>query len=153
MLTLKFDYDVRFIFVYGSLMEGFSSSEKVLKGKVEKRIKATINGRLYHLIEKGYPALVNGEDVVYGELLIMKDLESILPELDEIKYYYRDGNENNEYNRVKMEARSIDGYRVVAYVYKYNCNDIEKCKERTEYISSGDWKAYMENKINGGKPS
>ena len=52
-----------------------------------------------------------------------------------------------------MEARSIGGYRVVAYVYKYNCDDIEGCKERIEYIPNGDWKAYMENKINSGKPS
>ena len=88
MLTMKFDYDVRFIFVYGSLMEGFFNSEKALKGKVEKRIKAKTKGRLYHLIEKEYPALVDGEDVVYGELLIMKDLENILPILDEIEKYY-----------------------------------------------------------------
>lgn len=143
MLTLKFDYDVRFIFVYGSLMEGFFNSEKALKGKVEKRIKATTKGRLYHLVDKGYPALVDGEDVIYGELLIVKDLLRVLPVLDEIEHYYGEENENNEYNRVKMEARSIDGYRVVAYVYKYNCDDIERCKERIEYIPNGDWKAYM----------
>lgn len=43
-------------------MEGFFNSEKALVGKVEKRIKAKTKGKLYHLANKGYPAMVDGED-------------------------------------------------------------------------------------------
>ena len=37
-------------------------------GQVEKRIRAKTKGRLYHLANKGYPAMVDGDDTIYGEL-------------------------------------------------------------------------------------
>lgn len=125
-------------------MEGFFNSEKALVGKVEKRIKARTKGKLYHLANKGYPAIVNGEDTIYGELLVMKDLEATFPALNKIENYFGENNPNNEYHRVIMEVETLEREKVLAYLYKYNDESIENQKDEKIYIPSGNWREYME---------
>jgi len=139
----------KYLFVYGSLMEGFFNSEKALRGKVEKRIKAKTKGRLYHLANKGYPAMVSGEDTVYGELLVIKDLDDIFPILNEIENYFGENNPNNEYNRVVIEVETLDGKKELAYVYQYNDQNLENQKDEKIYIPSGNWREYMNERGNG----
>ncbi|NLY67026.1 MAG: gamma-glutamylcyclotransferase [Tissierellia bacterium] len=135
--------DVKYLFVYGSLMEGFFNSEKALIGQVEKRIRAKTKGRLYHLANKGYPAMVDGDDTIYGELLVMKDLKGIFPTLNKIENYYGENDPKNEYNRVVIEVETLDGEKVLAYAYKYNEDNVENQKDEKIYIPDGDWREYM----------
>ncbi|NLX61791.1 MAG: gamma-glutamylcyclotransferase [Tissierellia bacterium] len=136
----------KYLFVYGSLMEGFFNSDRALVGQVEKRIKAKTKGRLYHLANKGYPAMVDGDDTIYGELLVMKDLDGIFPTLNKIENYYGENDPRNEYNRVVIEVETLDGKKELAYVYKYNEDNVENQKDEKIYIPSGDWREFMEKK-------
>lgn len=135
--------EVKYLFVYGSLMEGFFNSEKALVGKVERRIKAKTKGKLYHLANKGYPALVDGEDTVYGELLVMKDLDATFPALNKIENYFGENDPKNEYHRVVIEVETLDGHKELAYAYKYNEDNVENQKDKRVYIPSGNWREYM----------
>lgn len=130
-------------------MEGFFNSEKALRGKVEKRIKAKAKGKLYHLANKGYPAMVPGEDTVYGELLVIEDLDDIFPILNEIENYFGENNPNNEYNRIVIEVETLDGKKELAYVYQYNDENVKNQKDEKIYISSGDWREYMRERGDG----
>ena len=59
------------IFVYGSLRTGFFNYNKYLMGKVNDSKVGKVNGQLYHMPHKGYPALIEGNDEVlkkYQEL-------------------------------------------------------------------------------------
>ena len=58
--------DYKYFFVYGSLMEGFWNYEKVLKNKVIEKKAVFVHGTLYHLKHKGYPALLKGQNKIYG---------------------------------------------------------------------------------------
>ncbi|MEG1087813.1 MAG: gamma-glutamylcyclotransferase family protein, partial [Cetobacterium sp.] len=61
------------IFVYGSLREGFFNYDKYLVNKVSPASLGKVNGKLFHLSHKGYPALLDGEEEVIGELMELKD--------------------------------------------------------------------------------
>lgn len=137
--------DIKYVFVYGSLMEGFFNSEKALVGKVKKRIKAKTKGKLYHLANKGYPAMIDGEDIIYGELLVIDDLDALFPALNKIEKYFGENDPNNEYHRVVIEVETEDGDKELAYVYKYNDDNVENQKDEKIYIPNGSWREYMES--------
>lgn len=131
-------------FVYGTLMEGFYNSDRVLAGKPRKRQPARVQGRLFHLCGKGYPALVPGEGWVKGELFTRDDCVEVLPLLDATENY-RPGGSDNEYNRVLTPVYPEDGSGPVeAYVYWYVDTAFEHTGQ-VEAIPDGDWRAFMEN--------
>lgn len=136
--------DVKYLFVYGSLMEGFFNSERALVGKVRKRIKAKTKGKLYHLIDKGYPAMIDGEDTVYGELLITDGLGELFPALNKIENYFGKNDPRNEYDRLIIEVETQNGEKVSTYIYMYNEDNVDNQQDKKEYIPNGDWKEYMD---------
>ena len=69
------------IFVYGSLRTGFFNYNKYLMGKVNDSKVGKVNGQLYHMPHKGYPALIEGNDEVFGEVMTLKDFACSKPEL------------------------------------------------------------------------
>ena len=67
------------LFTYGSLMENLFNYDLYLAGKVTgPPKKARIKGELYHLDFKGYPALLPGDNWVYGEIFELKESKEIL---------------------------------------------------------------------------
>ncbi|MGF7057767.1 gamma-glutamylcyclotransferase family protein [Brassicibacter mesophilus] len=133
------------LFIYGSLIEGFFNYDIYLKGKVLESESARIKGELYHLNGERYPALIDGDDYVYGEFIQVDDYEETLKALDEMEHYYGEGNEYNEYNRVLKEIEVLtDNRKEEAYVYMYNYKELTVFKEENLYIPHGDWKRYME---------
>ncbi|WP_130805777.1 gamma-glutamylcyclotransferase family protein [Senegalia massiliensis] len=135
------------IFVYGSLMEGFFNYNNYLKNKIKSRKLAKVKGKLYHLENRGYPALLEGDDDVFGELIEIKDFEKNLVSLDTLEGYIEKNSELNEYNRVIKDIKLLDSQKILkAYVYSFNLKNIENRNAEKIYIPSGSWREYMEVK-------
>jgi len=135
------------IFVYGSLMEDFFNYNNYLKGKIKSRKLAKVKGELYHLENRGYPALLEGNDDVFGELIEIKDFEKNLLSLDTLEGYIEKNSQLNEYNRVIKDIKLLDSEKTIkAYVYSFNLKNIENRNAEKIYISSGSWREYMEVK-------
>ena len=134
------------IFVYGSLMEGFFNCHKCLKGKIIDRKPARTKGKLYHLNNKGYPAMVSGNDYVYGELITICDFKNAVIELDKLEKFYEKNNIENSYNRTPKEIEVYEeGSVEIIDVYMYNENNPNFINDNMTYIADGDWRKYMEN--------
>ena len=104
------------IFVYGTLQRGEIRQQCWPRRPV--RIEwATIRGQLHDLGE--HPALLDGEDVILGELwqLAETDLEVTLATLDEIEWYGQD--DEDLYVRQTVTCRTLAGDERLAYTYRY----------------------------------
>jgi gamma-glutamylcyclotransferase (GGCT)/AIG2-like uncharacterized protein YtfP len=77
----------------------------------------TIRGQLRDLGD--FPALVDGEDLILGELwyLAEDDMAATLAVLDEIEWYGQD--EDDLYVRVLVACRTLSGVERPAYTYRY----------------------------------
>lgn len=131
------------IFVYGSLRSDMFNYNKLLNGKVYKVYKGTIKGRLFHLDNKGYPAVIPGNENIFGELMELKDFNKSLEELDELENYTEDNNENCEYLRKEVKVKLEDGSIEKAYYYEYNPESNINKNDNLLPVSYGDWKVYM----------
>lgn len=140
-------------------MKDFYNYDKYLKGKVISSVKAKTSGKLFHLSHKGYPALIDGNDEVYGELIEAKDYEDTLKQLDELEGFKGSNNIENDYNKVLKEVEVIDvsaegGYlesnkKLKAYVYMYNLDkplQKEEINEKALYLPEGNWRRCMEER-------
>lgn len=130
-----------YIFVYGTLMSGFGNHKRYLEGRILNTERATVQGELFHL-RYGFPALAQGPGRVAGELIMVKDLESLLPELDELEDYFGPG-KDNMYERVSLEVVTESGKKITAYTYRYaRLKELVKIGIR---VKGGDWREYLKN--------
>ena len=138
------------LFVYGSLRQGFFNYEKYLEGKVVKKYEAKLeNMKLFHMPYKGYPAITKGEDIVFGEILIINenDYDETIKAMDEMEGFISENNPENEYHKVILEVENISTKeKEKCFVYFYNKDKDIVFEEKSIYIPSGDWKNYMLNK-------
>lgn len=134
------------IFVYGSLRTGFFNYHKYLLGKVSDTKVGKVKGKLYHMPHKGYPALIDGNDDVFGEVMTLRDFEAVMAPMDEMENYYGINDNRNEYNRVIMDVELLNGTIESCYVYYYAMNDKEIFDSNSIYVENGDWKSYMLNR-------
>ncbi|MBP1890338.1 gamma-glutamylcyclotransferase (GGCT)/AIG2-like uncharacterized protein YtfP [Clostridium moniliforme] len=126
------------VFVYGSLRSGMFNYDKLLKGKVKGLKLGKINGELFHIENKGYPAVVCGNKEIVGELMEFKDFNRTLSELDELEGYIY-GDKNSEYIREEIEVSLEDGTKEKAYFYKYNKFSKRNERDNLILVNSGDW--------------
>ena len=137
------------MFVYGTLMEGFYNYDKSLRGRVLSRKPARVRGILYHQTGKGYPAMVEGDGRVRGELLEVEDFERILEVCDGIENFFGEGRQDNEYERraTEVEVRDVEKpglFRpILAWVYWYARSDLGEPANPAELLPSGDWREFM----------
>ena len=136
------------IFVYGSLREGFFNYDKYLLGKVNACDQGMVKGKLYHLSHKGYPALVDGDDNIMGEIMDMKNFPLNIISLDNMEgYVSNEDSSQNEYTRTVIEVYNLNTDKFEnCYVYKYEENNDIDFTLNSDYISHGDWKKYMQSK-------
>ncbi|MGL5347540.1 MAG: gamma-glutamylcyclotransferase family protein [Peptostreptococcaceae bacterium] len=132
------------VFVYGSLRSDMFNYKVYLDGKVEENKKGTIEGDLFHIENKGYPAVIPGDKEVVGELMTFKDFEATLGELDELEAYEKGAEDENEYNRVVVDVTLEDGTSEKAYYYEYNPPADYNKEDELIPVENGDWKEYME---------
>ena len=127
------------IFVYGSLRKDFWNHEKVFKHRLRKIEKGSLKDfSLYHL-PAGYPAIVPGNDTIYGEICTLSHAKH-LKSIDLLEGYT--GNPAIDlYVREKKSILLEDGREEMCWVYLYiNQNYV---KNKGIYIPHGDWKKFM----------
>ena len=133
------------LFVYGSLRPNFFNFEKYLDGKVIDIKPATLKGmNLYHMPYKGYPAITPGDDMVFGEIISVKDYDNTIKAIDIMEGFLGENNPQNEYHKIIVEVEHKDtSIKEKCYTYFYN-RDLDKSfDEEAIYINHGDWKKYM----------
>lgn len=96
------------VFVYGTLKPGECNYARYCQEKVVDACPAIARGRLFHLQFRGYPALTEGNDLVFGVLLTFND-PAVLNDLDELESYQpHRPPEQNEYQRQQVEIFNRD---------------------------------------------
>ena len=123
-------------FVYGSLKCGEMNHDRIFGGFDIKVTPAWTYGKLYDL---GYfPALTEGNNKVYGELIEFDNLE-ILKRVDNLEGYRGENSNYNFYERREIQVFS-DINEVRAWAYFLNkCKIIES---DGDLITSGIWSIY-----------
>jgi len=124
------------IFVYGTLREGLHDYERVLKGKTENIVNATIEG--FDMLNLGTsPGIITGSNIIVGEVVSVAPNMYLqtLQLLDRLEGYNPSQKGKSRYHREIRKVTLEDGTAVDAYVYIYNV------KLGTDYpvIDSGDW--------------
>lgn len=102
------------------------------------------NMNLYHMPYKGYPAITPGDDVVFGEVITVKDYDSTVKAIDIMEGFLGENNPANEYHKILVEVEHIDSSKKEkCYTYFYNRDIDNNFIEQAIYIEHGDWKKYM----------
>lgn len=86
------------IFVYGSLCTGMYNYERYLQGKVQHTQRAYVKGDLFQLQGVRYPALLEGDAYVAGELMEIND-DGIVSTLDGLEEYIGENHPDNLYDK------------------------------------------------------
>lgn len=73
------------VFVYGTLMKDMYN-HRLVEPFIKHLETAKTLGRLYEL-HYGYPAMIGGDEEVWGEILELKDVEAALKVLDRLEGY------------------------------------------------------------------
>jgi len=121
------------LFVYGSLKQGFSNHNRIFVGTDIKITPAWTNGELYDL--GFFPAMTEGDDKVYGELIEFDDIE-ILRKVDSLEGYRGKNSIYNFYERREIIVFT-DKNEVTAWAYFLNESKI--INSDGELIISGVW--------------
>ncbi|BCR03826.1 gamma-glutamylcyclotransferase [Desulfuromonas versatilis] len=125
------------IFVYGTLRPGEKNYPRFLKGRTIAERRGSVEGRLYYVAEGGYPYLLPEPGRVWGELLELAagSYAETLAALDGLEEYDPRNEPDSVYLR-RQTLVTIEGEeRVRAWVYYWNCPDVEG-----RLIPSGDFK-------------
>jgi gamma-glutamylcyclotransferase (GGCT)/AIG2-like uncharacterized protein YtfP len=127
------------LFVYGSLMKGMVHHNKIT-ALVKDLKPATTEGLLYRLAV-GYPAMVEGQGIVKGELLTLNNFKDIIKILDEFEGYSPTNPEKSLYFRVEKPIM-VDGAKKPVTSFAYLLNPVKLPREATR-IESGDYRSAM----------
>ena len=96
------------MFVYGTLMKGFYHYEKALVGQEVSLVPARTRGLVWHMSNRGYPAIKAGDGWVYGELVELKDFAAVIDIMDDIEGYYGPEDPRNEYARILSPVENLE---------------------------------------------
>jgi len=141
------------VFVYGTLLNGFTNASRYVAPYGHRRLPAKARGRLYHL-PQGYPALLaeSAEDTwVTGELIFFESHHYVqaMKGLDELEDYFGKDDPRNLYEReVFHTIHPATNVVYPAFVYIMRKEQAELAKQQGIYLPGGDWRAY---KLQGKK--
>lgn len=132
------------IFVYGTLMMGFRNFDRYLRGKVIEIQPACIRGELYHLGLHDCPAIVDGNDLVYGEVVSFEDDDTctVLNAIDHFEKYFF-GSTDVIYKRTPVQVCYANGNK--EWLSYYKLADLKVLEtEKATYIPFGDWRVFLQ---------
>lgn len=134
------------VFVYGTLRRSMRNYLKYFDGFVLNVEKAYVKGLLYTIKGVDYPALVEGNEMILGEIIDLD--ESIdMKAVDEMEGFIDEGNINNEYHRILMPILDKDGNQIERLpVYFYNLDNPLQKDALDKKIKSNDYVDYMKSK-------
>jgi len=101
---------------------------------------ASCQGQLYRL-PVGYPAMVEGEGSVRGELLTLTNFKEVIALLDEFEGYSPTNPEKSLYMRMEKQIQ-VDGGKKPTTSFVYVLNRLKLPKEAT-LIPSGDYREIL----------
>lgn len=129
------------IFVYGTLQEN-ERNFKYFEDTVLSIKRGFINANLYYLPEYNCPAIVKGENKIYGELITFKDPSNkIEKQIDDLESNFSNGEKAVEYIRLATEVFVDEEiYQASAYflssldsvkhqIIEHNWHDLQQIKE------------------------
>lgn len=125
------------VFVYGTLKPKEKYYSLYCQGKTIAEVYCWTRGQLFNL-PLGYPAMISGDDRVYGYLLSFTS-EDILIHLDELEGYTGILNSPlNEYDRLKINVYNPDNSALdEAWAYFMTKKKVQTLNGI--YIPSGWW--------------
>ena len=134
-----------YVFVYGTLMQGFSNHRYMNGCKFIGR--AVMKGEVYDM-NCGFPAFIcNSDDLeddecyVYGELYEVPD--EMMGSMDNLEGYYEDNKSKSMYIRERKAVEILDtGETTNAWVYIWN-RELPKDSVR---LPDGDWGMFNEGR-------
>ena len=126
------------VFVYGTLKPDGKYYPLYCQAKTIEEQKAWTKGKLFDLC-LGYPAMIEGDDRVYGFLLTFAS-PAELSNLDKLEGYSGiEFSPHNEYERKKVLI--YDHFdRPLAYAWVYFMTESKVKKLGAVYLSSGYWR-------------
>lgn len=131
------------IFVYGTLLKGMYNYEIYCSEENSYRKKAYVDGLLYSLKGKRYPALLAGEERIAGE--IHEVSEEALKRIDEMENYFGEGHPDNEYDKKIVTAHDEEGNVLGEFpVYFYNIRNEKNKALLDQKITCNDYREYVE---------
>ncbi|MGL5756447.1 MAG: gamma-glutamylcyclotransferase family protein [Paraclostridium sp.] len=127
------------MFVYGTLMKDYHNYDKYLKEYAISHKKAYTHGNMYHLPSKKCPAVVEGDNKIYGQVIEIEDNEqrSVLKSVDYLEKYF-DGSNEIMYKRKDKEVFYEDGSFETIGVYIFVNENYLKNNE-TILVEDGNW--------------
>lgn len=135
------------MFVYGTLMKGFYNYDKALVGQEASMVPARTRGKVFHMVNRGYPAMKQGDGWVYGELVELKDFAAVIDIMDDIEGYHGPEDPRNEYARLLLPVENLEsGETEEAYVYYYVPDDLGTPGNPVIELEHGSWRTFMEEK-------
>jgi gamma-glutamylcyclotransferase (GGCT)/AIG2-like uncharacterized protein YtfP len=138
------------LFIYGSLRPGGEHHRWLKRTNPEGLCRAWTAGRLFHLPDAGYPALVPGGDPVcappgrgwvVGEFVGYEDdaaLEAALGDLDAIE-----GVEEGLFERRAVAVVLDSGHRFVAWAFLFPEDRLGDLERKAVELPAGDWSSYL----------
>ncbi len=130
------------VFVYGTLMQGMEN-HFLLAPFVKAVCPATVQGRLVHLTDEGYPMLFSGHEIVYGELVELGDETTALALIDSLEGFVGPGEPQNLYERRQVTVTALLGEAMDAWVYICPPADEERCWADGEPVANGNWRTFL----------
>lgn len=133
------------VFVYGTLRHGQHNYKRYLFDRTAAELPAIILGELYEVRGGGFPCMVDGRNLVFGELMAIQPerYEATVRDLDRLEGYSEDEPERSMYHRRRSEVRLEDGSIVEAWAYYWNpryASDMIGPR-----IKGGDWNEHIQN--------
>lgn len=136
------------IFVYGTLRTDMYHYKQYLKEKIIQSELAYVKGSLHEIKGVIYPALIEGNDMIAGEIMEIDD-DHIFEILDELEGYHGSSDPRNEYEKITMNIYDDQGEIVDRLpVYVYNTANATYQQKLSMKILENDYVAYMAKKGN-----
>ncbi len=138
------------LFVYGSLREGGSNHAWLKRTNPVGHTRAYSSGRLFHLPESGFPALIPGPipehlppgpSWVVGEFIGYEDeqdLEAALDDLDQVE-----GLGEGLFERQVIPVLLDGGQCYAAWAYVFPVDRLPRLEREGVELVGGDWEAYL----------
>jgi gamma-glutamylcyclotransferase (GGCT)/AIG2-like uncharacterized protein YtfP len=129
-------------------MEDFCNFNKYLLNSTVGIKRAYVYGKLYHLIDKECPALIEGSDKVVGEVITIVDDDdnTVVNSVDELERYFKGNKSNIVYTREEIKVYYENGEIEILGAYILKDRKLLS-KDNSIYIPNGDWRYFLEKNL------